>query len=405
MARLHRSNPTSLVIKLITAAAAIAALVSLPLMAHVALAAAPGAAPAGAAPGAGAKPAAAKATTRPTASSGAEGGVENYAGLKKRRMSPEQLGRLRMLEIQSGAFRDARAAASSTTLVGPPLSDREKVQHAINRLSFGAKPGQVEQIILEGGITDQWVAYAKQQLKPDGIDDSELDSALPKKYPWIKMSITEVREAYPYRGEGRTWDTVVKELPESVVHRAAASNRQFKELMTEFWRNHFAIDNSPGEQKHRSWAAADYEEKVIRPHVFGKFKNMLFASARHPAMLEYLDNKLSRAGAWNENYARELMELHTLGADRGYGDGDVLELSKVLTGWQYDRAFNFVFNAGEHQAGVKKVLSRNIPGGYEGGEQAIYMLATHKYTAESIATKLCKYLVNDSPPPALVQKV
>ena len=183
------------------------------------------------------------------------------------------------------------------------------------------------------------------------------------------------------------------------------SHRQFKEVMADFWRNHFCVDNSPGEAKPRSWAAANYEEAVIRPNVMGKFKNMLFASARHPAMLDYLDNRLSKAGAWNENYAREVMELHTLGADRGYTNTDVLELSKILTGWNYDDNYNFTFKSNWHQQGGKRFLNYSIASGYEGGEQALFALATHPNTAEFISKKLCQYLVNDEPPAALVAKV
>src|SRR5947209_6329747 len=132
---------------------------------------------------------------------------------------------------------------------------------------------------------------------------------------------------------------------------------------------------------------------------------MLFASAKHPAMLEYLDNQYSKAGNWNENYARELMELHTLGADRGYGNEDVKELSKILTGWHYNKDYQFEFYAEWHQPGIKHWLGYNIPQGYEAGEQTLNYLATHRYTAEFISMKLVRYLVNDNPPPALVKKV
>ena len=176
--------------------------------------------------------------------------------------------------------------------------------------------------------------------------------------------------------------------------------------MCEFWRNHFCIDNSPGEAKVRSWAAVRYEEDVIRKHVFGKFKNMLFASATHPAMLEYLDNGISQANNWNENYAREVMELHTLGADRGYNNYDVQELSKVLTGWTWDTALQLHLQGRlSTSPATRTVLGMQIPQGYDGGEQALYILATHPNTAEFISRKLCQYLVNDTPPPALVAKV
>src|SRR6185437_6086481 len=131
----------------------------------------------------------------------------------------------------------------------------------------------------------------------------------------------------------------------------------------------------------------------------------LFASARHPAMLEYLDNKLSKKNEWNENYAREIMELHTLGADRGYTNRDVQELSKVLTGWRYDDQFHFKFDASWHQPGPKYWQGMSIPEGYNGGELAIYTLAMDRRTADFISEKLLKYLVNDNPPQVLIKKV
>lgn len=331
--------------------------------------------------------------------------VDNFRPGTPKRLSAEELGRLRMLEIQSGAFRDARAAAQSQQLVGPPLSDREKVQHVLNRMSFGAKPGQVEKILQEGGITDQWQAYVKEQLNPDAIDDSALDAQIKKQYEWFGLDSMKLKEKYPYRNNANEWRTLTRELPQSVVVRAAMSKRQFKEVMVEFWRNHFCIDNSPQEYRARSVAAIDYEESVIRANAFGKFKNMLFGSAKHAAMLEYLDNRLSRRNAWNENYARELMELHTVGVDNGYTDQDVLQLSLVLTGWNYDDSYNFAFRANDHQPGPKRVMSWSIPEGYQGGELAIYKLATDRKTAEFVVTKLCKYLVNDAPPADLVKRV
>lgn len=332
----------------------------------------------------------------------------NYQpGRRKPRITQEELGRLRLLEIQSGAFREAHKDPGSQQLVGPPLSDREKVMHVMNRLAFGPKQGDVEKVLLEGGMTDQWKGWVLSQMKPDAIDDSELEKEVLKKFPESKMSIAELYKKYPYEQGGRgPWREPGKILQDEVVTRAVYSNRQLQEVLAEFWRNHFCVDISSQEQKPRSWAATHYEATVIRPHLFGKFKDMVFQSARHAAMLDYLDNQLSRANNWNENYARELMELHTVGVDRGYTDFDVIELSKVLTGWQFERgSYEFKFNDGAHQPGAKKVMNQVFKPGYEGGEQAIYFLATHKYTANFIATKLCKYFVNDAPSPALISRV
>jgi uncharacterized protein (DUF1800 family) len=161
------------------------------------------------------------------------------------------------------------------------------------------------------------------------------------------MTITKIQENYYEDKDTRR--TLYEGLPDSVLYRAVYSKREFKEMVVDFWRNHFAIDQPREGEKSRSWTSVDYEENVIRKYAFGKFKQMLFASATHPAMLEYLDQQLSKANEWNENYAREVMELHTLGADRGYTDRDVQELSKVLTGWRYDSNYKFSFDPTWHQ--------------------------------------------------------
>ena len=346
--------------------------------------------------------------TKPAAPAAMDNNPENFAGgRKKSRISPAELGRLRMLEIQSGAFREAHKDPGTQQLVGPPLSDREKVMHVMNRLAFGPKQGEVEKVLLEGGITDQWKTWVAQQLKPASIDDAAVEAEIKKRYPAMSKTTAELYKEFPYRqGGGGNWREPGHVLQDAVLTRAVYSNRQLNEVLAEFWRNHFCVDISSQEQKPRSWAAVEYEQQVVRANVMGKFANMVFASARHPAMLDYLDNQVSKANNWNENYARELMELHTVGVDRGYNDFDVIELSKVLTGWQFERGtYVFKFNDSIHQPGAKKVMGTQIKPGYAGGEQAIYMLATHKYTANYIATKLCKYFVNDAPPPALVTRV
>ena len=294
-------------------------------------------------------------------------------------------------------------APKSKVLVGPDLSDREKVVHLLNRCSFGPRPGEVDHILLEEGV-DGWI---KKQLAPDSIaEDPHLEQTVAKEFPWAqKENIIEMRKHCPEEGRGdRTYRSVKDVLPALVMTRSVESKRRFKEVMVDFWRNHFAVDFGDDQQKSRRWTTGHYEDQVIRKHAFGKFKDMLFASAKHPAMLEFLDNQLSHKDHWNENYAREVMELHTVGADRGYSNDDVRELSKILTGWQYNSKFQFEFNEAHHQPGPKKWLGRNIPAGYNSGEQCLEFLADHQYTADFIAMKLVRYLVNDNPPPALVKK-
>jgi uncharacterized protein (DUF1800 family) len=323
-------------------------------------------------------------------------------GQHKSKISQEDFNKLIRLELESGARTEARKAPTAEALNGPPLSDREKLLHVMNRMAFGPHPGEVSRILKES----DWKKWATAQLDPDSIDDSEHEKEVLRRYPWVRMSMTDLKKNYPLERNGEQSRQLREELPESVVFRALNSNRQFKEVMCEFWRNHFCIDQPATGAPYRSWTACRYEEDVIRKHCFGKFKNMLFASATHPAMLEFLDNYISRANAWNENYARELMELHTLGADRYYTEYDVLELSKVLTGWTFNkRNLTFEFNKDWQQTGPKTFLHKTIPAGYDGGEQALYMLATHPGTAEFISEKLCRYLVNDNPPKDLVKKV
>lgn len=322
-------------------------------------------------------------------------------GRNRSKISEEDFKTLMRLELEAGARTDARKGPTAEVLNGPPLSDREKLLQVMSRMSFGPRPGEVDRIIKES----DWKAWATRQLDPSSIDDSAHEKALAERYKWLNMSLTEMRNEYPIPRNYENNPQLRKQLPESVVYRAANSERQFKEVMCEFWRNHFTVNQPSDGAPNRSWTAVRYEEDVIRKHAFGKFPRLLFETAKHPAMLEYLDNYISRANAWNENYARELMELHTLGADRHYNEYDVLELSKVLTGWTYNRDLEFAFRPGWHQPGVKRLLKTEIPGGYEGGEMAIMMLARHKGTADYISEKLCRYLVNDNPPPALVKRI
>ena len=314
-----------------------------------------------------------------------------------RQLTQEELLRKRIAESLAG-LRDSRTPQTQT-LRGPELSDREKVVHVLSRLAYGPTPGEIDDVLKHGG----WQAWVKLQLDPSKVDDATCDRVVAQRFAWTKMSIKDMQREY--EGDRSNIRMIHEQLPEYVLMRAVLSNKQFYELMCDFWRNHFCVDQPEAQELSRSWTDADYENQVIRKYAFGKFGDMLFASARHPAMLEYLDNKLSRADNWNENYAREVMELHTLGADRGYGNVDVQELSKVLTGWNYDDDYQFKFVADWQQPGYKAWLGRKIPQGYEGGVEALTILATHPNTAQFISEKLCRYLVNDNPPPELVRKV
>ena len=241
---------------------------------------------------------------------------------------------------------------------------------------------------------------------------------------------------------------IVAELQASRILRAVYSERQLQEVMVDFWTNHFNVFAGKGADR---WLLPAYDRDTIRPNALGKFSDLLTATAQSPAMLFYLDNFQSvspnanqgnarrrlmnqempaqqqrpRRGI-NENYARELMELHTLGVDGGYTQKDVQEVARCFTGWTIFqprggaaavRALNgegarrnagtFFFNSRVHDDGEKTVLGRKIPagGGFKDGMIVLDLLAHHPSTAKFIATKLVRYFVSDTPPPALVDRV
>ena len=223
--------------------------------------------------------------------------------------------------------------------------------------------------------------------------------------------------------------TTLHEAKHSRIRRALESSNQLQEVMTDFWFNHFNV--FIGKNLTHLWTVS-YERMAIRPYVLGKFRDMLGATAKHPAMSLYLDNwrntdpQSSRAkGAYkglNENYARELMELHTLGVDGGYTQADVESLTRILTGWGMVRGTpqnnsqnsnsaqndgsGFRFEPERHDSSNKTLLGQSIPGGgIEEGERALDILAQHPSTARHISYKLAQYFVTDSPPEGLVNRL
>ncbi len=210
---------------------------------------------------------------------------------------------------------------------------------------------------------------------------------------------------------------VARDLMESKLLRAIYSNRQLDEVLADFWFNHFNVFLDKGADRYLVTA---YERDVIRPHVLGKFRDFLEATAKSPAMLFYLDNWQSvgpnapqgrganqqRRGL-NENYGRELMELHTLGVDGGYTQRDVTEVARCFTGWTIlnpQRGGAFTFNPRTHDKGAKTVLGVTIPagGGIEDGEKVLDILSHHPAAARFISKKLAMRFVSDDPPASLV---
>lgn len=334
--------------------------------------------------------------------------------------------------------------------------------HALSRLTFGARPGEMEKIRRQG--ISAWI---NQQLDPESIKDTYLDSLIGT----LRYASMSAAEAAQYNAQYRinqralgiliarhTLDkdvtTSTKERDDAILAqavsqdtlvlrrsissrsdalaqiqtarflRAAYSERQLLEVMTEFWLNHFSVFY--GKSADQVYQLATYE-RTVREHALGDFRALLGAVAKSPAMLIYLDNAASQANGdaprlgkvpqrilnsgrgLNENYGRELLELHTLGVDGGYTQQDVIDVARSLTGWTVKSAAEgggFIFRPAVHDAGAKKVLGHVLPAGrgIEDGEQVLDILALHPNTAKFIATKLARRFVSDTPSVDLIDR-
>jgi uncharacterized protein (DUF1800 family) len=222
------------------------------------------------------------------------------------------------------------------------------------------------------------------------------------------------RKAMNDRGNRVAYAAIRRELL-----RAVYSQDQLEEQMVWFWLNHFSVYQHKAEIR---WVIGDYAETAIRPHALGLFRDLVLATLEHPAMLQYLDNQQNAAGHVNENYARELMELHTLGVNGGYTQQDVQQLALVLTGAGiagasppklkrelqgfYVRRGAFEFNPARHDFSRKTLLGRSIPGaGFAEIEAAVDLLTQQPACARFISGELARYFVADDPPPALVERM
>jgi uncharacterized protein (DUF1800 family) len=382
---------------------------------------------------------------------------------------------------------DAAATALDSKFKGhlpiTELTGDQAILHALNRLAYGPRPGDLERIRQMG--LEKWI---DQQLHPDSIDDSALDTRL-EKYPTLRMSSKRLLDEFPppnlaakragetkeeyvrqqqekrrlamaqpidmandsgdkaqqqfakMRGPGR----IVAELSMAKLDRAVYSNRQLEAVMEDFWFNHFNVFAGKGADR---WLLTAYVRDTIRPHTMGKFDGLLVATAKSPAMLFFLDNwqsvdpvafkehreeiAMRRAryqGAFgggfasstkvgrrqqqdrglNENYGREVMELHTVGVDAGYTQQDVIEMARCLTGWtvrEPRRDPEYVFRSEFHAEGKKVVMGRTFNyGGEKDGEEALKMLANDSRTARFISGELARHFVSDTPPPSLVDRM
>jgi len=339
--------------------------------------------------------------------------------------------------------------ASTPRVPATGWSEEKRAVHVLNRLAYGPSPASLAEVLATG--VEGWIEL---QLRPGDIDDRAVEAKLA---PFRSLKMTTAERLSTYAPEAKlarargldptdpeTRARLAEELPMSALPRqmgveliaaklirATESRRQLEEVLLDFWFNHFNVAAQKGAVR---WMLASYEHDALRPHLFGSFRTLLGAVAHHPAMLFYLDNwastregldlaALRRAGApipqklaevgrlgLNENYARELLELHTLGVDGGYTQEDVREVARCFTGWGIERprqVGTFAFHALAHDRGAKHVLGRTIAagGGMEDGEQVLDLLAAHPSTAHFLVRKLAQKFVADDPPPALVERL
>lgn len=280
----------------------------------------------------------------------------------------------------------ARAQAQEKSELSPLL-------HILNRVTWGARPEDIAKI-QEMGVE----GYLEWQLNPDGIDDPLVNEFLEQN------NILLAEDKDMYRAAEENYDNVNRPALWARLQRAIYSEKQLFEKMVEFWTDHFNIP-IPDILVEKTLD----DREVIRKHALGSFRDLLFTSAKSPAMLIYLDNFNSAKEHPNENYARELMELHTLGVDGGYTEQDVQEVARCFTGWTLRDNWKgrFFFDRNMHDDGEKTVLGHRIPAGrgIEDGLQVLDILATHPSTATFISKKLCRRFVSDQPDEGLVQAV
>ncbi len=335
-------------------------------------------------------------------------------------------------------------------LTAQVLSPRDSAVHALNRLAYGPRPGDVDRVT-QGGV----MTWIDQQLAPERIDDTRL-AERERRFDLLSYSRDDLARLYldaqrARRGrqqaqradsmmgpsdqaeqtpEGLRARRLAGELQELAVVRAALSERQLQEVMVDFWTNHFNVFLAKGADR---FLMPSYIEETIRPRALGKFSDLLIATAQSPAMMFYLDNwesvapgsrppvpafplsAMRRGGQGarqmpkgiNENYARELLELHTLGVDGGYTQQDVIEVARIFTGWSIappPRGGGFEFHDWAHDRGAKTVLGVAFPAGHGEDEalRLLALLANSPATMHHVSRQLCARFVADDPPDGCV---
>ncbi|MCP5097230.1 MAG: DUF1800 domain-containing protein, partial [Chloroflexi bacterium] len=314
--------------------------------------------------------------------------------------------------LKLGGLATGAAAATGCSVVGQELAQGElpetitavstsqnqpidPILRLLNRAGFGPRPGELDRARQMGMAT-----YLEEQLNPENIEDRAAD-LIGRNLTLYQMDPTQLANQDEKDG--------MIELIGSTLARALYSKRQLYEAMVEFWSDHFNIYVRKARPMPLLKIMDDRD--TIRPHALGKFRDLLFASAKSPAMLIYLDNIQNEKSQPNENYARELLELHTMGVNSGYTQQDIQEMARALTGWTVGRRGRnqgkWIFNPNIHDDGVKQILGHTLPAGQgvQDVEQMLEVLAIHPATATFIATKLVRRFVADDPPADLVTQV
>ena len=280
------------------------------------------------------------------------------------------------------------------TLLGTPvfakgdLTPEESVQQLFHRFAYGARPAEVKAMLKDPAKSDRLIdQWFESQLQPDKIPDDAVQARI---------------APFPLSTDKHMSEKIGDQLKLRKIIVGVESQRQFQALLLDFWMNHFNIDGRGQQAK----LTLPHFEDAIRQNMFGSFYDLLAATAKEPAMLRYLNNDQSRKvnrkgqGGINENYARELMELHTLGLDGGYTQDDVIALARILSGWTVKApkdGTDFIFKKEWHDDGEKKFLGQTFPSSHyeEEGERALHILSQHPSTAKFSAKKLARAFIAD----------
>jgi uncharacterized protein (DUF1800 family) len=341
--------------------------------------------------------------------------------------------RTRHLAHCAAALLMLAGCATTPTPPAPPV-DPAALSSALNRITWGVNHSAYQQAEKVGYET-----WLEQQLHPrpavlPAAAQAQIDALTisQKPMPQLVQELEAQRRDYDkamvdddarkaaQRAYQQELNRLAKEAATRSLLRDLYSPNQLQEQMTWFWMNHFSVHQGKANLR---VMVGDYEEHAIRPHALGKFRDLLSATLRHPAMIRYLDNEQNAANRINENYAREIMELHTLGVDGGYTQNDVQQLARILTGVgvnlgdktpnirkdkqdQYLRNGLFEFNPNRHDYADKVFLGQTVKGrGLAEVDEALDRLCRHPATARYISRKLAIYFVADEPPPQLVERM